>query len=341
MTEGGSSVIGLQNLQQGKIDVAMAMADVAYLAYAGQLDASPPFDQREPGGRHANRCTCRRKGHGREVHQRSQGLRVALGPAGTPRRSRGARARSARDPPGDVKAPGCLMWRQQTNWSMRDGSAFWTQIPRATPSWPPRRTGAARNIGGPVIEQMRTRIRTEKNDDSPATYPNQDEMCTHQASDLLLTCAQTSTKTSPAGCSKRTSRCVPARACRQISSVRPRRQSRFTPVPRATTASGSCRDEACCRRAVSRRVFVHERGGNTPAVVHAAARADDLDSSRTAQGFQTFTRRWSPEVARRSTKASSTAQRQDRHHVQPPMWPIWHMRDSSRRCRSRSINCEA
>jgi TRAP transporter TAXI family solute receptor len=45
VTEGGSSVIGLQNLQSGRIDLAMAMADVAYLAYAGQLDSSPPFDR--------------------------------------------------------------------------------------------------------------------------------------------------------------------------------------------------------------------------------------------------------------------------------------------------------
>jgi TRAP transporter TAXI family solute receptor len=46
VTPGGLSVTNLMDLQRGTIDVAIAMADVAYLAFAGQLDeVSEPFSQ--------------------------------------------------------------------------------------------------------------------------------------------------------------------------------------------------------------------------------------------------------------------------------------------------------
>jgi TRAP transporter TAXI family solute receptor len=46
VTPGGSSVTSLEDLQRGTTDVGIAMADVAYLAFAGQLDDNPqPFDQ--------------------------------------------------------------------------------------------------------------------------------------------------------------------------------------------------------------------------------------------------------------------------------------------------------
>jgi TRAP transporter TAXI family solute receptor len=46
VTPGGLSVTNLMDLQRGTIDVAIAMADVAYLAFAGQLEeVSEPFSQ--------------------------------------------------------------------------------------------------------------------------------------------------------------------------------------------------------------------------------------------------------------------------------------------------------
>jgi TRAP transporter TAXI family solute receptor len=46
VTEGGSSITSLNDLRHGKIDLSMPMADVAYLAYSGQLDEiGGAFDQ--------------------------------------------------------------------------------------------------------------------------------------------------------------------------------------------------------------------------------------------------------------------------------------------------------
>ncbi len=46
VTPGGSSVTSLEDIQRGTTDVGIAMADVAYLAFAGQLDeTSRTFDQ--------------------------------------------------------------------------------------------------------------------------------------------------------------------------------------------------------------------------------------------------------------------------------------------------------
>jgi len=38
VTQGGSSVTSLEDLQRGTTDIGIAMADVTYLAFAGQLD---------------------------------------------------------------------------------------------------------------------------------------------------------------------------------------------------------------------------------------------------------------------------------------------------------------
>jgi TRAP-type uncharacterized transport system substrate-binding protein len=46
VAEGGSSINSLIDLYNGKTDIAVPIADVAYLAYAGQLEEMPkPFDQ--------------------------------------------------------------------------------------------------------------------------------------------------------------------------------------------------------------------------------------------------------------------------------------------------------
>src|SRR5918995_1619313 len=46
VSEGGSSITSLMDLQQRKVDVSVPLADVAYLAYAGQMEEmAEPFDQ--------------------------------------------------------------------------------------------------------------------------------------------------------------------------------------------------------------------------------------------------------------------------------------------------------
>ena len=52
VTTGGASIPNLINLQAGKIDVGISLADVAYLASIGQLDkTSGPFTRILAGGR--------------------------------------------------------------------------------------------------------------------------------------------------------------------------------------------------------------------------------------------------------------------------------------------------
>src|SRR5690349_3180767 len=46
VSEGGSSITSLLDLQNGKTDISGTLADVAYLAYAGQLEEmKKPFEQ--------------------------------------------------------------------------------------------------------------------------------------------------------------------------------------------------------------------------------------------------------------------------------------------------------
>ncbi len=195
MTEGGSSVIGLQNLQQGKIDVAMAMADVAYLAYAGQLDAtSPPFDQLRGLAVVTLNTLHLVVAKGTDVKSISdlKGLRVALGPAGSATALIAERALEAHGIRlGDVKS--ARLSYVETADKLVNGemdAAFMTQIPPSDPVVAAAKAGARLvNIGGPVIEQMRTRYPYLKRTMIPrATYPNQDELVHTIGVDLLLTC---------------------------------------------------------------------------------------------------------------------------------------------------------
>ena len=178
MTEGGSSVIGLQNLQQGKIDVAMAMADVAYLAYAGQLDAtSPPFDQLRGLAVVTLNTLHLVVAKGMDVKSISdlKGLRVALGPAGSATALIAERALEAHGIRlGDVKS--ARLSYVETADKLVNGemdAAFMTQIPPSDPVVTAAKAGARLvHIGGPVIEQMRTRYPySEKDDDSPGHLP--------------------------------------------------------------------------------------------------------------------------------------------------------------------------
>ena len=194
VTEGGSSVTGLQNLQQGRIDVAMAMADVAYLAYAGQLDSSPPFDQLR--GLAVVTLNTFHLIVAKGVNVTSigdlKGLRVALGPSGSATALLAVRTLEAYGIAlSDVNSH--QLSYAETADKLAKGqmdAAFMTQIPPSEPIVTATRAGARLvDIDGPVIERLRTQYQYLKRTMIPrATYENQHEAVHTIGVDLLLTC---------------------------------------------------------------------------------------------------------------------------------------------------------
>ncbi len=195
VTEGGSSITGLQNLQQGRIDVAIAMADVAYLAYAGQLDgAQAPFDHLR--GLAVITLNTLHLVAGRDTPVKSirdlKGRRVALGPEGSATALIAQRALEAHGiGMNDVKS--YRLPYAETAEKLADGkldAAFMTQIPPSAPVVTAARGGARLlDIDGPLVEQMRTRYPYLKRTTiAPATYPNQPELVHTIGVDLLLAC---------------------------------------------------------------------------------------------------------------------------------------------------------
>jgi TRAP transporter TAXI family solute receptor len=86
VSEGGSSITSLVELLNNKIDVSIPVADVAYLAYAGQLDEIPkPFDQLRGMavvGFNALHLLVAPNVDARSVHE-LRGLHVSMGPPGS------------------------------------------------------------------------------------------------------------------------------------------------------------------------------------------------------------------------------------------------------------------
>jgi uncharacterized protein len=81
----GGAIANLQALQAGTADVGIAFADVAYLAYVGRLDQSPPFEQLRAIA--VLQLTpvqlVTRPGSGIRTVADLRGKRVALGPVGS------------------------------------------------------------------------------------------------------------------------------------------------------------------------------------------------------------------------------------------------------------------
>jgi TRAP transporter TAXI family solute receptor len=195
VTEGGSSVTGLQNLQRGAIDVAMTMADVAYLAYAGELEpSSPPFDQIR-GMAVVNLNTLHLIASARVAADSVtdlKGLRVALGPAGS---ATALIAEFVLEAHGiklkDVHSS--RLSYVDTAEKLTRGTmdaAFMTQIPPSAAVMTAMSAGARLiQIDGPVIENLRKQYPYLKRTLIPrTTYPNQHEPVRTIGVDLLLVC---------------------------------------------------------------------------------------------------------------------------------------------------------
>ena len=194
-TEGGSSITSLHDLRRGTIDLSMPMADVAYLAYSGQLDEMPGrFDQLRGmavlslnavhlvAGRHTN------------IQSLSdlKGLKVSLGPPGSAlapinEQLLKASGLGLRDVHGtrlpNPEVAEALALRQI------DAAFVTFAPPNATVSELIDAGGRLVNVSGPAIEDIRTTYPYLKRTVIPRqTYPHQPEPVHTIGVDALLVC---------------------------------------------------------------------------------------------------------------------------------------------------------
>lgn len=194
-TQGGSSITSLQDLRQGTIDFSMPMADVAYLAYSGQLEEMPErFDQlRGMAVLALNPLHLVAGAHTavREIRD-LRGLKISLGPPG-----------SAMAPIAEqlLKANGIGLHDVNSvrlpNPEFADklarreiDAAFVTFVPpNAGVASVAKRGARLVEIAGPAVEELRTRYPYLKRTVIPrATYPNQHEPVHTIGVDALLVC---------------------------------------------------------------------------------------------------------------------------------------------------------
>lgn len=195
VTPGGSSVTSLEDLQRGTTDLGIAMADVAYLAFAGQLDeTAQPFD-RLRGMAVLNLNTLHLMA-GATSRVRTiddlRGLHVALGPVGS---ATALLAEMLLDAHGldRSRVRGERLPYPDTAERLVRGdldAAFMTQTPPSDPVLTAMKHGARLiDIGGARVEQLRTRHPFLKRTLIAAdTYPNQHTSVHTVGVDLILVC---------------------------------------------------------------------------------------------------------------------------------------------------------
>ena len=181
-TEGGSSITSLNDLRHGTIDLSMPMADVAYLAYSGQLrEMGGAFDQlRGLAVLNLNAVHLIAGGHTRVRNiGHLKGLRISLGPPGSAialiaEQLLGVYGISIKDVRGQqVPNPELA----EALMSGRIDAAFIIFNPPDERVAKVMRAGARLiEIAGPTIEELRTRYPYLKRTVIPrGAYPNQDE----------------------------------------------------------------------------------------------------------------------------------------------------------------------
>jgi hypothetical protein len=195
VSEGGSSITSLIELRNGKVDISVPLADVAYLAYAGQLDEiSEPFDQLR--GMAVTELSTVHLLTARGVQAANmgdlKGLRVSLGAPGsstsliTPRllQAHGISPQDARA----ERIPNAEMLSKLASGDV--DAAF------ATYGVPSQEVAAAIQAGahligisGPVVEDMRTQYPYLKRTlIVRGTYPNQTDAVHTIGVDVVLVC---------------------------------------------------------------------------------------------------------------------------------------------------------
>lgn len=180
VSEGGSSITSLVELLNGKIDVSIPVADVAYLAYAGQLEEVPkPFDQLRGMavvGFNALHLLVAPNVEARSVHE-LRGLHISMGPPGSSTALITERLLQAHGIPihsiRAEKIPNLEMIKQLSRGAI--DAAFVGYNPGSQNAGSVMAAGARLvPLAGPIVEDMRTQYPYLKRTLIPAnTYPNQ------------------------------------------------------------------------------------------------------------------------------------------------------------------------
>jgi TRAP transporter TAXI family solute receptor len=194
-TEGGSSINSLIDLHQEKTDISGALADVAYLAYNGQLEEIPkPFSQLRGMAVTGLNTIHLFAGRGVKVEtlRDLKGLRISLGAPGssvaliTPRmlQAHGIQPRdihAVRTPNSELVD---LLGRGQIDVAVSAFTVPSNQVVAAM------QAGARLvDIEGPAIEELRTQYPYLKGTLIPAgTYPNQTKPIRTIGVDVVLVC---------------------------------------------------------------------------------------------------------------------------------------------------------
>jgi TRAP transporter TAXI family solute receptor len=195
VSEGGSSITSLLDLKSQKTNVSGTLADVAYLAYAGQLEEmSEPFEQLR--GMAVTGLNTMHLLVGPHVRVRSladlKGLRVSLGAPGSS--TAHITLRMLQDlgiPPEDIRAERIPNAEIVSRLSSGEIDAAFSGFapPSAAVTAAMKRGAKLIPVEGPAIEEMRTRYPYLKRTlILPGTYPNQPEAVRTLAVDTLLVC---------------------------------------------------------------------------------------------------------------------------------------------------------
>lgn len=195
VSEGGSSITSLLDLKNGTTNVSGTLADVAYLAYAGQLEEmTEPFDQirgMAVTGLNTMHLLVGPNARVESLHD-LRGLRVSLGAPGSS--TAHITRRMLQDlgiAPGQIRAervPNSELVSRLSNGDI-DAAFSGFDPPSATVTAAMKRGTRLIPIDGPVIEEMRTRYPYLKRTLIPrGTYPDQPEPVRTLGVDTLLVC---------------------------------------------------------------------------------------------------------------------------------------------------------
>jgi uncharacterized protein len=195
VTPGGSSVTTLEDIQRGTTDVGIAMADVVYLAFAGQLDdTSRTFDQlRGMALLNLNALHVLLAPQARvDDIDDLRGRHVALGPIGSATallaevllRAYGISLSEVRGERLPYPITAELVGKGELD------AAFMTQTPPSQPVLAAMEHGARLlDVSGPRVEQLRGQHPFLRRTLIPAnTYPNQPRSIHTVGVDLVLIC---------------------------------------------------------------------------------------------------------------------------------------------------------
>jgi TRAP transporter TAXI family solute receptor len=195
VTEGGSSITSLLDLRSGKTNVSGTLADVAYLAYAGQLEEmTEPFDQLRGmavTGLNTMHLLVRSDAPVKSIRD-LKGLRVSLGAPGS---STAHITQRMLQDLGITRAhiraervPNSELVSRLSNGDL-DAAFSGFSVPGATVIAAMQRGARLIPLDDPAIEEMRTRYQYLKRTLIPrGTYPNQAEPIRTLGVDTLLVC---------------------------------------------------------------------------------------------------------------------------------------------------------